>query len=114
MAYHDACHLVHAQRITEAPRRLLRAITNVTLLDIPEGELCCGSAGTYNVEQPALAGAIGQRKAQNILRTGAEVVVTGNIGCMVQIRTHLRRLGKPLPVLHTMEALDRAYRRSRL
>ena len=109
MAYHDACHLAHAQRITEAPRRLLRAIPNVTLLDIPEGELCCGSAGTYNVEQPALAGAIGQRKAQNILRTGAEVVVTGNIGCMVQIRTHLRRLSKPLPVLHTMEALDRAY-----
>ncbi len=114
MAYHDACHLAHAQRITEAPRRLLRAIPNVALLDIPEGELCCGSAGTYNVEQPALAGAIGQRKAQNILRTGAEVVVTGNIGCMVQIRTHLRQLDRPLPVLHTMEALDRAYRRSRL
>jgi glycolate oxidase iron-sulfur subunit len=113
MAYHDACHLAHAQRITEAPRRLLRAIPNVTLLDIPEGELCCGSAGTYNVEQPALADAIGQRKAQNILRTGAEVVVTGNIGCMVQIRTHLRRLDRPLPVLHTMEALDRAYRGSR-
>ncbi len=112
MAYHDACHLAHAQRITEAPRRLLLAIPNVTLLDIPEGELCCGSAGTYNVEQPALADAIGQRKAQNILRTGAEVVVTGNIGCMVQIRTHLRRLDRPLPVLHTMEAFDRAYRGS--
>lgn len=114
VAYHDACHLAHAQRITEAPRRLLRSIPDVTLLDIPEGELCCGSAGTYNLEQPALADAIGQRKAQNILRTEANVVVTGNIGCMVQIRTHLRRLNKPLPVLHTMEILDRAYRRSRL
>ncbi len=109
IAYHDACHLAHAQRITEAPRRLLRAIPNVTLLDIPEGDMCCGSAGTYNIEQPALADAIGQRKAQNILRTGAEVVVTGNIGCMVQIRTHLRRLNKPRLVLHTMEVLDRAY-----
>jgi glycolate dehydrogenase iron-sulfur subunit len=112
IAYHDACHLTHAQRITEAPRRLLRAIPNVTLLDIPEGELCCGSAGTYNIEQPALADVIGQRKAQNILRTGADMVVTGNIGCMVQIRTHLRRLDKPLPVLHTVEILDRAYRQN--
>jgi len=114
IAYHDACHLAHAQRITEAPRRLMRAIPNVTLLDIPEGELCCGSAGTYNIEQPTLADAIGQRKAQNILHTGAEVVVTGNMGCMVQIRMHLRRLDKPLPVLHTMEVLDRAYSGPRL
>ncbi len=109
MAYHDACHLAHAQRVTEAPRRLLRAIPNVTLLEIPEGELCCGSAGTYNLEQPALAEQIGQRKAQNILRTGAQGVVMGNIGCMVQIRTHLHKLGQPVPVLHTLEVLDRAY-----
>jgi len=109
IAYHDACHLAHAQRVTEAPRRLLRAIPNVTVLDIPEGELCCGSAGTYNLEQPALAEQIGQRKAHNILRTGAQAVVMGNIGCMVQIRAHLQKLGQPLPVLHTLEVLDRAY-----
>lgn len=109
-AYHDACHLAHAQRVVDAPRRLLRAIPQLTLLDIPEGELCCGSAGTYNIEQPQLADAIGQRKAHNILRTGAEMVVMGNIGCMVQIHTHLQKLGQPLPVLHTMELLDRAYR----
>lgn len=109
-AYHDACHLAHAQGISAAPRRLLRSIPNLTLLDIPEGELCCGSAGTYNLEQPELADAIGRRKAENILKTGAEAVVMGNIGCMIQIRTHLAKLGKPLPVMHTIEALDRAYR----
>jgi glycolate oxidase iron-sulfur subunit len=114
IAYHDACHLAHTQRITEAPRQLLRAIPGVTLVEIAEGELCCGSAGTYNLEQPALAHQIGQRKAQNILRTRAEAVVTGNIGCMVQLRTHLQKLGQPLPIWHTLEALDRAYRGERL
>ncbi len=110
LAYHDACHLAHAQRTVNPPRRLLRAVPNLTLLEIPESELCCGSAGTYNVEQPALAGAIGERKAKHIVGTGADAVAAGNIGCMVQIRTHLDRLEKPLPVLHTIEVLDRAYR----
>jgi len=112
LAYHDACHLAHAQRIVDAPRDLLRRIPNVTLVDIPEGELCCGSAGTYNLEQPELAAVIGRRKAENILRTGAEAVAAGNIGCMVQISTHLARLNQPLPVLHTIEVLDRAYRQT--
>jgi len=111
LAYHDACHLAHAQGVTDAPRRLLRRIPGLTLVDIPEGELCCGSAGTYNIEQPALADAIGQRKAQNIAGTGAEAVAAGNIGCIVQIGKHLKRLRRPLPVLHTLEVLDRAYRR---
>jgi glycolate oxidase iron-sulfur subunit len=109
LAYHDACHLAHAQRIVDAPRQLLRAISNLTLLEIPEAELCCGSAGTYNLEQPALAGAIGERKANRIIATGAEAVAAGNIGCIVQIRTHLDRLDKSIPVLHTVEVLDRAY-----
>jgi glycolate oxidase iron-sulfur subunit len=110
LAYHDACHLAHAQGIADAPRRLLRSIPNLDVVEIPEGELCCGSAGTYNVEQPELAGKIGERKAQNILRTGADAVAAGNIGCMVQILTHMARLGRSLPVLHTVEVLDRAYR----
>lgn len=109
VAYHDACHLAHAQRVTAPPRRLLEAIPNLTLLEIAESELCCGSAGTYNLEQPELAGAIGERKARNIIATGADLVATGNIGCMMQIRTHLARLGKSLPVLHTVELLDQAY-----
>jgi glycolate oxidase iron-sulfur subunit len=110
LAYHDACHLAHAQRLVDPPRRLLQAIPNVTLLEIPESELCCGSAGTYNIEQPDLAGAIGERKAKNIIGTGADAVAAGNIGCMMQIRSHLARLEKPIPVLHTIEVLDRAYR----
>jgi glycolate oxidase iron-sulfur subunit len=111
LAYHDACHLAHAQGIVDAPRKLLRAISNITLLEVPESELCCGSAGTYNVEQPHLAGTIGERKAKHIAATGAEAVAAGNIGCMVQIRTHLDRLEKPIPVLHIIEILDRAYSR---
>lgn len=110
IAYHDACHLAHAQRVTRQPRDLLRAIGNVTLVDIPEGDLCCGSAGTYNLEQPELARQIGRRKAQNILRTGAEMIVSGNIGCMTQIENHLQALGQPLPIVHTVSILAEAYR----
>ncbi|MCB0045389.1 MAG: 4Fe-4S dicluster domain-containing protein [Caldilineaceae bacterium] len=109
IAYHDACHLAHAQGVTAEPRALLRAIPNVTLVEIPERELCCGSAGTYNLEQPDLARQIGERKARHILTTDADVVVTGNIGCMTQLRTRLDALDSPLPVWHTLEALDRAY-----
>ncbi len=94
VAYHDACHLAHAQGVTAQPRQLLRAIPNLTLLEIPEGEICCGSAGTYNIEQPEIAGRLGQRKAANILRTGADAVAAGNIGCLVQIRTHLAAAGE--------------------
>jgi glycolate oxidase iron-sulfur subunit len=110
LAYHDACHLAHAQRITAEPRSLLRAVPGVTLLEVPEGELCCGSAGTYNIEQPELARQIGERKARNIRATGAQAVAAGNIGCIVQIRNHLAALGAPLPVWHTVEVLDIAYR----
>jgi len=109
IAYHDACHLAHAQGVTAAPRQLLRAIPNVTLLEIPQSEICCGSAGTFNLEQPAVAQALGQRKAENILGTGCEAIVAGNIGCIVQIGAHLKQLGQPLPIYHTIEILDQAY-----
>lgn len=109
IAYHDACHLAHAQRVTSQPRRLLAAIPNVTLREIPEGELCCGSAGTYNLEQPEIARQLGERKAHNVLTTGAQAVVTGNIGCMMQMQTHLQAQGQPLPIWHTMELLALAY-----
>ena len=105
VAYHDACHLAHAQGITDAPRRLLSAVPNLTLVPIPEGEICCGSAGSYNIEQPEIAAELGQRKANAILSTEAQAVVTGNIGCMTQIDNHLRRLGKRLPIYHTVELL---------
>jgi glycolate oxidase iron-sulfur subunit len=109
VAYHDACHLAHAQGVTQPPRSLLRSIPNLTLLEIPEGELCCGSAGTYNMEQPEIAERLGRRKAANILRTGADAVAAGNIGCLVQIAAHLKRAGRPLPIYHTMQVLDMAY-----
>ena len=109
VAYHDACHLAHAQGITEAPRQILASIPNLSLIEVPEGELCCGSAGTYNLEQPALAAALGERKARNILQAGGEAVAMGNIGCMVQIQNHLAACGGSIPVLHTMEVLNMAY-----
>ena len=109
LAYHDACHLVHAQGVTAAPRRLLMEVPDLELLPIPEGELCCGSAGTYNIEQPELARQLGERKARHIRSTGAQAVATGNIGCMVQLHNHLNGLGQAIPVWHTMEVLDLAY-----
>jgi glycolate oxidase iron-sulfur subunit len=110
VAYHDACHLLHAQGVGEAPRCLLCSIPNLTLLEVPDGGTCCGSAGTYNIEQPEIAGELGRRKVENILRTGAEAVATGNIGCLVQIRKQLRASGISIPVYHTFEVLDMAYR----
>ena len=109
IAYHDACHLAHAQGIRDAPRRLLSAISNVTVVPIAEGEICCGSAGTYNIEQPQIAAQLGQRKAQAIRNTQAQAVVSGNIGCMTQIDSHLRRLGTALPIYHIVEVLAMAY-----
>jgi glycolate oxidase iron-sulfur subunit len=103
VAYHDACHLAHAQRVREAPQRLLRAAGHEVVVP-DEWELCCGSAGTYNVERPATAAELGRRKADNLRATGADVVVAGNIGCLTQIRLHLE-----LPVRHTVQILDRAY-----
>jgi len=109
VAYHDACHLAHAQNVRTPPRRLLAAIPNLTLLEPLEPEICCGSAGTYNIEKPGTAAELGARKVRNLLATGAEAVATGNIGCLTQIRTHLRQQGHETPVLHTVELLARAY-----
>jgi glycolate oxidase iron-sulfur subunit len=108
VAYHDACHLAHAQGVYEAPRQLLSGIPNLTLVEIPQGEICCGSAGTYNLEQPDIAHDLGRLKANNILSTGATAVATGNIGCLTQIRSRLADLQRPLPIYHTIEILDQA------
>ena len=111
VAYHDSCHLAHAQRVRSQPRQLLALIPNLELLEIPEAEICCGSAGTYNLEQPAIAADLGRRKVAAILSTGAEAVASGNIGCLAQIQTHLRLQGHVLPTYHTMQLLDLAYGR---
>lgn len=114
--YHDACHLAHAQGITAEPRSVLGKIGNLNLISIPEGELCCGSAGSYSLEQPEISRKLGERKAHFILTTGAQGVITGNIGCLVQLRTHLNQAvftnshpGTPPPVWHTIQIIDRAY-----
>jgi glycolate oxidase iron-sulfur subunit len=109
VCYQDACHLAHAQGVRAQPRALLQAIPNVTLVEPAEWELCCGSAGTYNIEHPELAGELGERKARNLLATGAQAIASGNIGCLTQVQIHLRRLGADIPVMHTMELLARAY-----
>ncbi len=110
VAYHDACHLAHAQGVRAEPRALIRSIPGVTLVEVRQGELCCGSAGTYNIEQPELAGQLGDMKARNVIATGADYVVSGNVGCHTQLQSHLSRLGSPIRVLHTIELLDLAYR----
>ena len=110
VAYHDACHLAHAQGVTSPPRRLLSQIPNLTLRELGDDGLCCGSAGTYNLEQPEIAHQLGQMKAQRIIDTGADTIVMGNIGCMTQIVTHLAQLGRPLPVKHTIQLLAEAYK----
>ena len=109
LAYQDACHLAHAQGITEAPRRLLQQVPGLELVQLGEAEMCCGSAGIYNIEQPEIAARLGARKAAAVLRSGAAGLVSGNIGCMAQIGTHLRSADSALPVFHTMEVLQRAY-----
>jgi glycolate oxidase iron-sulfur subunit len=105
-AYHDACHLLHGQGVADGPRRLLGQIGNLTLVELNDGGRCCGSAGTYNIEQPGNARELGELKAQTIVRTKAQVLVTGNIGGMVQIRKYLPAT---MPILHTVQMLERAY-----
>lgn len=94
------------------PRELLSSIGNLELVEIPNGDMCCGSAGTYNIEQPETAAELGNQKSRAVISTKPDVVATGNIGCMTQIEAHLVQVvfGKRIPVLHTMQILDRAYR----
>ena len=110
VAYHDACHLQHAQGIRSQPRTLLQQIPDLQLLEIPEGALCCGSAGVYNLIQPEAATELGDRKANHIAALKPDLVVTGNPGCILQLRSSLARAGHPLPVLHTMQLLDASLR----
>jgi glycolate oxidase iron-sulfur subunit len=110
VTYHDACHLAHAQKIREAPRRLLSAIPGLSLRELPESELCCGAAGTYNLTEPEMAERLSRRKMRNILSTGAAAVVTANAGCLLQIAREARMQGQRLPVYHPMDLLDTSYR----
>jgi glycolate oxidase iron-sulfur subunit len=110
VAYHDACHLAHAQGIREPPRALLRGIPGLELREIALGEQCCGSAGVYNLLQPESADEIGRRKAEQVAATGAQLLVSANPGCTLQIQKLLRERGIELPALHPIELLDASLR----
>lgn len=110
VTYHDACHLAHAQKVREQPRRLLQQIPELKLVDLPESELCCGAAGTYNLTEPEMADRLGRRKLANILSTGARVVATANAGCLLQIMRQARMDGETLKVVHPIDLLDLSYR----
>ncbi len=109
VAYHDACHLAHAQGVRSAPRELLRRVPGLEVVNLSDSDTCCGSAGTYNIEQPEIAEKLGVRKARAIMETGASAVVSGNIGCLVQIEKHLRGRSDRVAIFHTVQILDRAY-----
>lgn len=106
--YHDACHLIHAQKIHDAPRNLLAKIPGLELRELPETELCCGAAGTYNLTEPEMSARLARRKLDNILSTGASLVITSNAGCLLQIAREVRP--HRLSVVHPMELLDASYR----
>jgi glycolate oxidase iron-sulfur subunit len=108
VAYHDACHLAHAQQVRAQPRELLRGIPELELLEPAEWELCCGSAGIYNLTHPGPAAELGARKAENLRATGAEAIAAANPGCAIQIGAYLDR-----PVFHPMTLLDHSIRGSR-
>jgi glycolate oxidase iron-sulfur subunit len=108
VAYHDACHLAHAQGVRSQPRALLQGIPGLELVEPAEWELCCGSAGVYNLLRPAAAAALGERKARNLLATGAGVVAAANPGCALQIAAHAAALGSPVEVVHPVQLLWRS------
>ena len=108
VTYHDACHLAHGQRVRAEPRSLLRRIPELTLVDLPDSDLCCGSAGVYNLLEPEMAGELGRRKAARIRETGARVVTAGNPGCLMQMRQHCRAAGIDVEVVHPVTLLARA------
>ena len=110
VAYHDACHLQHAQGVKAQPRAVLSGIPELDICEIPEGSLCCGSAGIYNLVEPEAARALGQRKANNIASTGADAVVSSNPGCLLQIQGSLDAIDQQRPQFHLVELIDASIR----
>jgi glycolate oxidase iron-sulfur subunit len=110
VTYHDACHLCHAQQVRSQPRALLGMIPGLRLVPLEESEICCGAAGTYNLTQPEMSERLGRRKMDHIEASGAEMVVTGNVGCILQIARKAKERGGRVQVAHPVDLLDRAYR----
>ena len=107
VTYHDACHLCHGQQIRTQPRQLLAMIPGLELVPLEESEICCGAAGTYNLTQPEMSERLGRRKMDHIAATGAEMVATGNVGCILQIARKIKERGSPIEVAHPVDLLDR-------
>lgn len=105
VTYHDACHLAHPQHITKQPRDLIKAVAGKNYVELPESDVCCGSAGTYNLTEPEMAERLQNRKIQNIIKTGADVVVTTNPGCLLQIRAGLEKAGSKIKAMHIADYL---------
>jgi glycolate oxidase iron-sulfur subunit len=114
VAYHDACHLQHAQRVRSQPRVVLSRIPNLEIVEIPEAAVCCGSAGIYNLVQPETAAELGDRKAGNVTSVNPDMVVSGNPGCLLQLQSSLARAGRNLAVHHGIELVDASIRGVRL
>jgi glycolate oxidase iron-sulfur subunit len=108
VAYHDACHALRALKVHDEPRDLLRVIDGLQLVEVRDGDRCCGAAGIYNVTQPEAAGALGREKAEAVAATGASIVASANPGCSMQLAAQLRTIGEPMEVVHPIELLDRA------
>jgi glycolate oxidase iron-sulfur subunit len=109
VTYDDPCHLLHGQGIRDAPRRLLRSIPGLELVELQDSDRCCGSAGIYNITQPEMSTRILADKLDNLARTGAQVVASGNPGCLLQIEMGLRARKLPMRLVHPIELLDEAY-----
>ncbi|WP_246039195.1 (Fe-S)-binding protein [Dictyobacter alpinus] len=109
VAYHDACHLLHGQKIKQQPRQLLKSIPGIKIVDLAESDWCCGSAGVYNITNQKMAQELLERKMNNVEATGANIIATGNPGCMMQIAMGARQRGLQLEVMHPIQLLDTAY-----
>ncbi|MFQ6617928.1 MAG: (Fe-S)-binding protein [Fidelibacterota bacterium] len=110
ITYHEPCHLVHAQGISDPPREILLSIPDVKFVELPESDWCCGSAGIYNITHYEESMILLERKVNNILKTGAEIVATGNPGCLIQLAYSIKKYGYPLKVYHPVSLLNRAYK----
>jgi glycolate oxidase iron-sulfur subunit len=110
VAYHDACHALRVQQIHDEPRRVLRSIPGLEIVEIANGDRCCGAAGLYSVTEPELSGRLRDEKVEAIRATGAKVLASANPGCTMQLHAGLRALGVDVEVVHPIQLLDRAYR----
>jgi len=110
VTYQDACHIAHAQKIKAHPRKVIKEIPGIDFMELPESDLCCGSAGIYNLIQPKMSESLLDRKISNLKNTNADYLVAGNPGCLLQIQMGIRRNGLNVKIAHPVELLDWAYR----